>query len=238
MLGLYPDFFFFLYCRRVISAPYSRVVTSRWYGHRVCNVHITVSGPIHLLQEVQVALGKNNNFTVLTTDGNGDNKSTDQQNTDNDTVADNDIAKLDSDSTRHDTDCDDDYNLSNDTITYESETDTDTTKLDTTPLLIRPDRQTSTHRPGQHMTLRKRTPTDDDDATPLLRKRQQQQSTPTCHTDDDTSDSTPLLEQVKKTTTISPPHYKASTEDDITPLLQHTATKKHRQQPKQLFKKK
>lgn len=61
-----PNFSILLFiictCSSVVSIPYSRS-RSRWHGHRVCDVAITVEGPVHRKEEVQKVLCSQDNFS-------------------------------------------------------------------------------------------------------------------------------------------------------------------------------
>ena len=165
----------------------------------MCNVQITVTGPIHQLQEVQRFLGELNDFTTLLTDF---DKTYD---------ADNE-SETDSEHT--------DYNLSDTTIEYVPETelnitstnsdcrivDTDTTlthSTDTTPVLhdysFLPQRHPQTT-PKRPKTADDSTPVlfiypTTDDTTPPLTNRETLKRPTAAHNihDNDSCDATPML---------------------------------------------
>ena len=210
----------------MFSTPYSRAGTSRAYGHRVCDVQVTVAGPTHLLHKVQVALGRLQQFTVLTnTDKSydGDDES-DVSNESDISNADNSdhITTTDKSTLLLNTDNDTDYNLSDDTVLYVPETDlshdSDSTRLDSDCVITditRLNTDTDITRLDTDATT---------DTTPLL-IRPDRQSSPL---------HMPLTKRLKRTATAS--HHKDNdTSTDTTPLLIQTATRKRKQRPKRLF---
>lgn len=52
----------------MISLPYSRCPSSRWYGHRVCDIKVVVEGQCCWSEKVQTALGGLDNFTTTCPD--------------------------------------------------------------------------------------------------------------------------------------------------------------------------
>ena len=205
--------------RRVTSLPYSRSATSRWHGYRVCDVQITVTGPVHRLQEVQRFLGELNDFTTLLTDFDETYDADNESDTDSEHT---------------------DYNLSDTTIEYVPETELDTTSTNSDCRIVDTDTHFDTQStdttpvlhdysflPQRHPQTTPKRPKTADDSTPVLFIY------PT------TDDTTPPLtdrETLKRPTATHNIH--DSDSSDTTPLL-HLQTDRdtliQQKQPKRLF---
>lgn len=229
-------------CSYITSYPYSLSRTSGWYGYRVCDIRVIVSGPHQRLPEVQNALGRLKNFTCTTSTHtefdetyDADNESDYDASTDgnlSDNATDNDKIDTECDKCTTETDC-----ILLDIIPTQRDfilisTDSDATPPATPPALLQQLLRLRHIRHTAHGPLTSTIRQDCDSDTNSSRTEPLSDitdATPPIHVpiqrlqQDNDTDATPLLCK------------HSDNEQDRTPLLTEMVTMTRRQQPKRLF---